>query len=151
MERRLGLLAVLLALLSFSGGRAMGKGGIKVGAADGVDATVFFDSGSQEWVASGALGTVRSEPLTGTFPANKSIGCWIDAIPGSALLTCEAVTEAGDDLRCTSHDATLIALVAGMNSDAMLTFTTPTVTSTGAGVCSHISVDNVSIFNVKSP
>jgi hypothetical protein len=151
MQKRIWLFTVPLALLSLSGGTAIGRGGTKVGAADGFDATVTVDPFSGEFTGWGALGTVRSEPLTGFTPLNKWIGCWIDTIPGAAMLTCEAVTAAGDDLRCSSDDPTMIATVATMNSDSMVTFKTPSLTSPGVGECTHITVENISKYNVKSP
>jgi hypothetical protein len=149
MQKRMWLLVVPVALLSLSAGTAMGRGGTKVGAADGVDATIIHDNGSGESVAWGALGTVRSEPLTGFTPLNKWIGCWVDTIPGTAMLTCVAGTDTPDDLRCSSDDPAMIATVASMSSDSMVTFTTPI--GVGAGICTHITVENISKYNVKSP
>jgi len=153
MHKRIWLVAVPLAALSLSGGMAFGTGGTKVGESDGVDAII--GKVDHNFFASGALGTVRSEPDDFTF-RTKSIGCWIDSVAGAATVTCMATTDIPNDfgltsLRCISHDAAMVAAVGAMNSDSMITFETPDATSAGVGTCVHIRVENVSIYNVKAP
>lgn len=156
MYRRIWLLAVPLAALSLSGGKAIGAGGTKVGENDGVDALIGKQGNL--FFASGAIGTVRSEPDESTFRI-KSIGCWIDSVAGDATVTCMATTDLANvpvdlgltSLRCISHDPAMVAAVGAMNSDSMITFETPDATSAGIGTCVHIRVENVSIYNVKAP
>jgi len=143
-----------LALLSLSGGTAIGRGGTKVGAADGVDAIIDFNG--TNFFASGALGTVRSEPSTSFTPQNKWIGCWIDTVGGFSMLTCAASSDNASsvnlhDLRCISTDPAMIMTVAAMNADSMITFETPTSNSAGDGECVHLKVENISKYNAKAP
>src|SRR5690242_6648896 len=91
MYKRIWLVVVPLAALSLSGGTAVGRGGTKVGAAEGWDVDIRMNGNN--FRASGALGTARSEPTSGLNPANKWIGCWVDIANGHPSLTCEATTD----------------------------------------------------------
>lgn len=149
MKKWIWLIAVASMSLPLSGGEAIG-GGTRVFAGDGFDCDIRYDGTLQLFVASGALGTVRSEP---TGLRAKSIGCSVDAFPGHAMVTCLALSDSSDypQLACVSQDPTLVAMVASMNSDSFLTFFTPVNSSTGVGTCTHITVENNSMYNVKSP
>jgi hypothetical protein len=155
MYKRIWLIVVPLVALSLSGEIAVRAGGTKVGANDGVDALIGFNG--VNFYASGALGTVRSEPGDEFQVFNKWIGCWIDSTAGSAMVTCEATAELNDgnttlhDLRCVSHDPAMVAAVGAMNSDSMITFETPTAVSAGVGQCVHIKVENISKYNARTP
>ena len=146
-------------VLSLSGGKAIATGGTKVWGND-YDAIIGRSGGNL--YASGALGTVRSEPTNNpTTTRNKSIGCWIDSIAGDAMVQCLATSDLDNDppdlgltsLRCISHDPAMVAAVGAMNSDSKITFQTPDVPalSPTSGICVHIIVENISIYNVKSP
>jgi hypothetical protein len=158
MYKRIWLVVVPLMALSLSGGRAIATGGTKVWG-DGVDAII--GKVGVNFFASGALGTVRSEPDIEGQVRTKSIGCWVDSIAGDAMVQCIATTDLANvpvdlgltSLRCISHDPAMVAAVGAMNSDSMITFQTPNAPpeSATAGTCVHIKVENVSIYNVKSP
>jgi len=158
MHKRIWLVVVLIAVPSLSGERAMGAGGTRVGG-DAVDAII--GKNTLNYFASGALGTVRSNPDdTTSNDREKSIGCWVDSIAGDPMVQCEAITDitntAGPNgttlpsLRCISHDPAMVAAVGAMNSDSMITFQTPTASSAGVGTCTHIKVENFSSYEVKT-
>ena len=166
MYERIWLIVVPLAALSLSGKLAIGSGGTKVGINDGVDA--FIGNNGTNFYASGALGTVRSEPGNEDQTFNKWIGCWVDStltlnssglpIPGTAWVTCTATAENTDgnvgslrSLRCVSRDPSMVAAVGAMNADSMVTFETPTAPVDGSGQCVHIKVENLSKYNAKAP
>ena len=153
MYKRIWLVVVPLAVLSLSGGTAVGRGGTKVGAAEGWDVAITMNGNN--FRASGALGTARSEP-TGTFTAaNKWIGCWVDIANGFASLTCEATTDSPSipgqtDLRCVSLDPAMISALGAMNSDSAITFETPTANTVGQNECVILRIENVSKYNAKA-
>jgi hypothetical protein len=148
MKKKVWLIAVALMSLPLLDGDAIANGTRKFG--EEVDCDIRFDNTLQQFVASGALGTVRSEPST---HSEKSIGCSVEAYPGHSMVTCEALSDTSSvpQLTCTSEDPFLIAIVGSMNSDSFITFFTPTLTSANRGVCSQINVENNSMYNVKSP
>jgi hypothetical protein len=148
MRKRHWWFIVSLALLPL-GGKASATGGTKLSGADGMDVTIDVDRFTGNYFASGALGTARAEPFSSS--AQKWIGCWIDASPGGAVLTCEASDSSGNDLRCASADPTLIKVVAIMNDDSFLQFETPSLTSSGVGNCTSISIGNGSRYYPKAP
>lgn len=153
MYRRIWLVVVPLATLSLSGGTAIGRGGTKVGAPEGWD--VVITTNGNNFQASGALGTARSEPTSGFTPQNKWIGCWVDIAGGVASLTCEATTDIPNpmnqpDLRCVSLDPAMIAALGAMNSDSAITFETPTTSSGGDNECILLRIENVSKYNAKA-
>jgi hypothetical protein len=148
MKRWIWLIALPLVSLSLLARNATG-GGTKVWDQDGYDCTIHPDPLSGDTVASGALGTVRSEP---SGSVEKWIGCYVDSIPGHAMVLCSASSEDGQQLMCASSDPALVAAVASMNADSYITFKTPIQSSPDlpAPPCSHISVENNSKYNVKS-
>jgi hypothetical protein len=151
MKRWIWPITIQLALLSTSGGLAL-AGGTKVGARDGFDCTIEQEPPPGDpnlWVASGALGTVRSEPAS---DRTKWIGCYVDSVPGHSMVLCQAASEDGNQLMCASDDKAMVATVASMNADSFITFKA-TVPPPGSppSPCAHISVENNSKYNVKSP
>jgi len=156
MYKRIWLVVVPLIALSLSGGKAVATGGTKV---YGEEFDAIIGKDGVNWFASGALGTVRSEPTNNTTSTrNKSIGCWVDSVAGDAMVQCLATTDIGNDwnmdsLRCISHDPAMVAAVGAMNSDSKITFQTPDVPALTptSGICVHIIVENISKYNVKSP
>lgn len=171
MYRRIWLIVVPLVVASIYGETTIWAGGIKVGMNDGADA--FIGHNGTNFYASGALGTVRSEPAAQDQVFNKSIGCWVDStvpptppgtpttVPppaGTAWVTCTATAEVTDgnvgnlrSLRCVSKDSAMIAAVGAMNADSMITFETPSAPTDGIGQCVHIKVENISMYNAKAP
>jgi hypothetical protein len=146
MKRWIWLIALPLVSLSLLASSARG-GGTKVWAPD-YDCTIGIDPSSGDHVASGALGTVRSEPSSSK---EKWIGCYVDSIPGHSMVLCSAFAEDAQQLMCVSDDAALVATVASMNADSYITFKTATQSSPNspAPPCKHISVENNSKYNVK--
>ena len=136
---------------------AFARGGAKLGAADGMDVTVALDPASLHYVASGAIGTARSEPLTGFAPSPKWIGCWIDCVAasgtgaGSCLMTCEALTDTLVDLRCMSADPALIGALGSINSDSRIKFMSSNQPGSSPGTCLSLTVDNSSRYLPKAP
>ena len=154
MRRRIWLFTIQLASLSLCGGNAV-AGGMRVGQDEGFDCKVELDQGSTTvWVASGALGTVRSEPDDNGSDRPKWIGCYVDSVPGHSMVICDALSETGDQLMCVSDNSFLVNTVATMNADSYITFKAiklPPNSTQPSPPCLHISVENNSKYNVKSP
>lgn len=154
MKRWIWLIALPLGSLSLLANDARG-GGTKVGAPD-YDCTISPVQGNDDRVASGALGTVRSEPSSQT--TDKWIGCSVDStpargdIPGHSMVLCSAFAADEQQLMCASGDPTLVAVVASMNADSYITFTAIRSTlDVPFPPCKHITVENNSKYNTKSP
>jgi hypothetical protein len=158
MRKRRWLLTVPLGFLSVSAAWATGiGGGTKVGntSVPSVDAKITpADATHLNYSGLGALGTVRSQPSSGT-PAKKQISCWLDASPDGTSATCQVVTGAAAKmtLRCTSQDPNIIAAVASISGDSMVTFWTPTQPTdpNSADDCVEVTVENGSQYLPKAP
>jgi len=150
-------------------GRALAGtgGGTKMYAADLADVQIYVDTLNHTWAASGALGTVRTEPFSPAAAQNKEIGCWIDAGYSGAMFTCQAVTAAGQLLRCSSvlnapstgevpvpWGDGFAQGIAALNGDSFLTFITdlsPTQPTSGQAECIGLRVDNSSKYYPRVP
>lgn len=161
-----GALAVLAASPLAARAQVAG-GGTKLYGFDGEDVEIYVDQVNGTYAASGALGTARAEPFAPLSSVDKEIGCWVDAGYSGAMFTCQAVTETGQQLRCSSvlnAPATAINPVpwgsgfaqgiATLNGDSFITFITdlvPGKPKAGMAQCIGLHIDNNSKYYPRVP
>ena len=147
--------------------RSGSGGGTKVYMSDGADVQIYVDPVNGTMAASGALGTARGEQFAPAATANKEIGCWVDAGYSGAMFTCQAITAAGQLLRCSSvlnapataddpvpWGSGFAQGIATLNGDSFLTFITdliPGQPQSGAAECIGLRVDNNSKYYPRVP
>lgn len=168
-----GSLAVLAASLAVLAAGPLerpalaGPGGTKLYGIDGADVQIYVDPVNGTWAASGALGTARSEPFVSLSTVSKEIGCWVDAGYTGAMFTCQAITAAGQLLRCSSvlnapatgenpvpWGSGFAQGIATLNGDSFLTFITdliPNQPQSGAAECIGLRIDNNSKYYPRVP
>jgi hypothetical protein len=164
-----GLVAVLAAGPLAGRALAVGAGGgTKVYAApDHVDVQIYVDPVNGTMAASGSLGTARSEPFLPAAQQFKEIGCWVDAGYSGAMFTCQAITAAGQLLRCSSvlnapatgedpvpWGSGFAQGIATLNGDSYLTFITdlvPGQAQSGMAECIGLRIDNNSKYYPRLP
>jgi len=148
-----------------AGGAGNNGGGTKLYAADGMDVQIYVDPVNGTLAASGAMGTARSEPFAPATTQSKEIGCWTQAAEWGAMMTCQAITNAGAVLRCSAMMTAPFTgdqpepwangmgqAMATMNDDSYITFITDlTPGGTGIGGCMAISIDNNSKYFPRVP
>jgi|SRR3569623_221960 len=165
----IGSLAVLTAVAGPLAGPALAAtgGGTKLYAANGADVQIYVDPVNGTLAASGALGTARSELFAPANAAIKEIGCWVDSGYSGAMFTCQAITAAGQLLRCSSvlnapasaddpvpWGSGFAQGIATLNGDSFLTFITdllPGQPQSGMAECIGLQIDNNSKYYPRVP
>jgi hypothetical protein len=159
----------ILPLIGLSWSIAHGAGG---GTKAPADVTITQSTANpNQWTAMGSLGDTRYLPVTspgtgGASPQVKEIGCWVTAgttfhedggtIPGGQIVYCRAVAANPPNvIQCQSGDPALVAAVAGLKGDSMLTFTQVLLADPARGLidneCITITVENGSKYFPKAP
>jgi len=136
-------------------------------ATDKADVQIYVDPVNHTLAASGALGTARTQPFAPADKQTKEIGCWVDAGFSGAMFTCQAITAAGQLLRCSSvlnapasGDVPVpwgdgfAQGIATLNGDSFLTFITdllPAQSTSDTAECIGLRVDNNSKYYPRVP
>ena len=138
------LLLPLLALAPLSSVQASG---LREGADEGHDVTIFFPTATTVGTASGSMGTARLSPVADPgmpdVAQDKAIGCSVDVTVASVVVQCVASNSLGS-MGCASTNKNFISAVSGMSSDAKITFTADL-----DGNCLRLIIDNNSMYQQK--